>query len=371
MADNKAGDVPADGLSRDRRAQLSTGYATRRLGAALGLVGLVLLVNGLVACAAEPEPSPAAHVSSGYPWHTDIVATTFWVGEVFDANASDGSQVDLDLRQQVVGTLRRLRRRRRGRRVPYRRARSADNGYFPRQMTPRENPFYLDLPFDDINNSTAFAQRGSVVPWAHEPGLSSRAGDRSVSFMKNRWVKLKRGDRICYGQIQDAGPGVYDDAAYVFGSDDRRPAEQPVQRRRDGRLPGTEQLPRVRGPERRRRPGGLAVRRRRRRAGGPVADPRDDGRGDAVNGLRNVLRRLPPMRGRRVAVAVLISLVLGAAAGLVLWNSARTPAPGTTVVSLTFDGSTADQRQAVQILDRHGLQGTSSRTRATSTRPAT
>jgi peptidoglycan/xylan/chitin deacetylase (PgdA/CDA1 family) len=77
-----------------------------------------------------------------------------------------------------------------------------------------------------------------------------------------------------------------------------------------------------------------------------------------VNGLRNVLRRLPPMRGRHVAVAVLISLVLGAAAGLVLWNSARTPAPGTTVVSLTFDGSTADQRQAVQILDRHGLQGT-------------
>ena len=28
-----------------------------------------------------------------YPWHTDIVATTFWVGEVFDPNASDGSQV--------------------------------------------------------------------------------------------------------------------------------------------------------------------------------------------------------------------------------------------------------------------------------------
>ena len=102
-------------------------------------------------------------------------------------------------------------------------ARSADSRYFPRQMTPRQNPFYLDLPFDDINNPTAFAQRGSVVPWAHEPGLSGRAEDRSVSLHENRWVKIKRGDRICYGQIQDAGPGVYDDAAYVFGSDDRRP----------------------------------------------------------------------------------------------------------------------------------------------------
>src|SRR5664279_5272309 len=28
-----------------------------------------------------------------YPLHTGIVATTFWVGEVYDSNASDGSQV--------------------------------------------------------------------------------------------------------------------------------------------------------------------------------------------------------------------------------------------------------------------------------------
>ena len=203
MTGNKAVDVPADGLSSDRRAVLPTGHLTRRIGAALGLIGLVL-VNGLVGCAADPEPSPAAHVSSGYPWHTDIVATTFWVGEVFDANASDGSQVISTYDSKwwdhyggcdgvvVDGECRTE-------------ARSADNGYFPRQMTPRQNPFYLDLPFDDINNPTAFAQRGSVVPWAHEPGLSGRAGDWSVSFMKNRWVKIKRGDRICYGQIQDAG----------------------------------------------------------------------------------------------------------------------------------------------------------------------
>ena len=30
---------------------------------------------------------------AGYPWHTGIVATTFWVGEVFDPNAADGSQM--------------------------------------------------------------------------------------------------------------------------------------------------------------------------------------------------------------------------------------------------------------------------------------
>ena len=36
--------------------------------------------------------------------------------------------------------------------------------------------------------------------------------------------RLIKDGRECYGQIQDAGPSVYDDADYVFGEDDRRPA---------------------------------------------------------------------------------------------------------------------------------------------------
>ena len=79
-----------------------------------------------------------------------------------------------------------------------------------------------------------------------------------------------------------------------------------------------------------------------------------------MNRLRNRLRRLTREGGRRSVLVVLISLVLVATAttGLVLWSSARTPVPGTTVVSLTFDDSTADQMQAAEILDRHGLKGT-------------
>ena len=43
---------------------------------------------------ATPE-APRAPVTAGrqYPWHTGIVSTTFWVGESFDPNASDGSQM--------------------------------------------------------------------------------------------------------------------------------------------------------------------------------------------------------------------------------------------------------------------------------------
>ena len=46
--------------------------------------------------------------------------------------------------------------------------------------------------------------------------------------MKNRWVKISRENRgsvrTCYGQVEDAGPYVYDDARYVFGHADQRPA---------------------------------------------------------------------------------------------------------------------------------------------------
>ena len=44
--------------------------------------------------------------------------------------------------------------------------------------------------------------------------------------MKNRWVQLQRSGHVCYGQIEDAGPGDYDDATYVFGTDNARPANK-------------------------------------------------------------------------------------------------------------------------------------------------
>jgi len=165
------------------------------------------------------------HTTPGrqYPAHTNIVATTFWVGEVFDPHAADGSQVtstydahwmtryggcDGVIAAGVCGTERR----------------TAANGYFPTRMTPRQNPFYLDLPFDDVNNAAAFGMRARVIPWAHDPGYGGHADDPSFSYMKNRWVAMMHDGHTCYGQIEDAGPGQYADARYVFGPEDTRPA---------------------------------------------------------------------------------------------------------------------------------------------------
>jgi hypothetical protein len=167
-----------------------------------------------------PVSGPAP--DTGYPLHTAIVSTTFWVGEIFDPNAADGSQMLSTYDSEwfahyggcdgveSAGACQTE-------------ARSASNGYFPTSMTPLENPFYLDLPFDDINDAAAFAQRDSVVPWAGQEPYASHSGDQDFSYMKNRWVQLTKDGKTCYAQIEDAGPGQYDDAGYVFGTTDARP----------------------------------------------------------------------------------------------------------------------------------------------------
>ncbi|AUI52898.1 hypothetical protein [Arthrobacter crystallopoietes] len=196
-----------------------------------GTAAVLLISLSLSACAvpggtALRQSGPVSTELAGeddYPWHTDIVATTFWVGEILDPNTSDGSQelstydshwmesyggCDGVVIDGVCNTERR----------------TAENGYAPLNMEPKENYFYLDLPFDDLNNPQAFATRAKVIPWADHPGYAGKSADKSFSYMKNRWVRLRKGDRVCYGQVQDAGPNVYDDAAYVFGNDDPRPA---------------------------------------------------------------------------------------------------------------------------------------------------
>jgi hypothetical protein len=187
-------------------------------GSGAGRVAAVgLLVASCVVLASLPGAGAAR-----YP-HTDIVATTFWVGEVFDPAADDGSQVTSAYDDGwlahyggcdgvlIAGVCRTERR-------------TAANGFFPTSMSPRENPFYLDLPFDDVGDDAAFHRRSTVVPWANLPPYVGRSDDRSFSLMKNRWVEIRHGGHVCYGQIEDAGPGTYDDVGYVFGSFDARPA---------------------------------------------------------------------------------------------------------------------------------------------------
>jgi hypothetical protein len=58
------------------------------------------------------------------------------------------------------------------------------------------------------------AEAAKIIPWYQEDFESV---DRSVC--KGRWIAIRRGDRVCYAQWEDAGPFRTDHAAYVFGEE--------------------------------------------------------------------------------------------------------------------------------------------------------
>jgi len=157
--------------------------------------------------------------SDTYPVHRNITATVFWIGEPRGNGSTENNAVSAydDRWQAHYGGVDDY--------SPVRRY-----PYFPR-FTPRENPFYLDLPYDDfLPDGEPRPDRMRVVPWARRkaPQIEAAAREgRPYSLLKNRWVKIQhRRDgrtRTCYGQVEDAGPYVYDDARYVFGDDDPRP----------------------------------------------------------------------------------------------------------------------------------------------------
>jgi hypothetical protein len=182
-----------------------------------------------------------------YPWHTGIVSTTFWVGEIFNGSIADGSQVcstydskwayhwsGLNTGKAPSGTDCEGAPTGGCDGVPSKgkcatEARLAPD-FWPTKVVPRENPFYLDLPFDDVNDPTGFKTRCQVIPWAGDAGYAGKCSDSGFSYMKNRWVHLVGASgRDCYGQVEDAGPSsgsAYHDTGYVFGTGDARPANR-------------------------------------------------------------------------------------------------------------------------------------------------
>lgn len=90
------------------------------------------------------------------------------------------------------------------------------HGYLPKDFTPKENPFYCALPFNDVNTNGHKENVLEVIPWAQE--FRIRQKDGFFSYCKNRWVKITYKERVCYAQWEDVGPFETDDWEYVFGT---------------------------------------------------------------------------------------------------------------------------------------------------------
>src|ERR1700740_928889 len=90
-------------------------------------------------------------------------------------------------------------------------------GYGPAGFRPRENPFYVALPYCDMRAGRLKPEAAKVVPWfiAQFRGVGS-------SVCKGHWLKIRHGAKICYAQWEDVGPFSTDSSGYVFGGKEKQ-----------------------------------------------------------------------------------------------------------------------------------------------------
>ena len=153
----------------------------------------------------EPQVVAPTNFRSGfnrYPWKRGIVTTVFWVGERPTArNPVPNYKSSWDVRwAQNYGGL--------DSPDP-----SQRRNYIPAKFVPRQNPFYVALPYNDVTRGTTKPEARKAIPWFKQ--AFERPGK---TVLKGRWVAIKRGNRIAYAQWEDCGPFRTDHWQYVFGN---------------------------------------------------------------------------------------------------------------------------------------------------------
>jgi len=66
---------------------------------------------------------------------------------------------------------------------------------------PHRNPFYVALPYNDVDNHHTKPEAVSIIPWFKQAFV--RDGQ---SVCKDRWVAIRKGNRVAYAQWEDVGP---------------------------------------------------------------------------------------------------------------------------------------------------------------------
>jgi len=142
-----------------------------------------------------------------FPWKRQIVTTIFWIGEQPTANnptPNHSSSWDKNWSKSFGG---------------FDDPNPAHRSDFtPVKFTPRQNPFYCALPYNDKTSNGHRPEASHVIPWFKD----SYQGP-AVSVCKGRWIAIRKGNRVAYAQWEDAGPFRTDHWQYVFGDERPKP----------------------------------------------------------------------------------------------------------------------------------------------------
>jgi hypothetical protein len=139
-------------------------------------------------------------------WRGDVVATVFWIGELpSEHNPAPNTVSAWDRNWQANFG---------GYDQPDRRT-----GFLPAAFSPKLNPFYVALPYNDIGRDGHHRQEAAtVIPWFWRDYRGE-----GISVCKDRWLAIHRAGKVCYAQWEDVGPFETDHWQYVFGGEDPRP----------------------------------------------------------------------------------------------------------------------------------------------------
>ena len=162
----------------------------------------------------EPQvviPTTARIMNIGkYPWRTGIVTTIFWVGEPAGGNNpvhNISSSWDLNWMQSFGGYDN-----------PNPSERSSSS-FVCTHFTPRQNPFYFALPYNDVTHGSTKPEAKVVIPWFRETFI-----EEGKSVCKDRWIAIRASNgKVCYAQWSDCGPFRTDHWQYVFGNEKPKP----------------------------------------------------------------------------------------------------------------------------------------------------
>jgi hypothetical protein len=136
-------------------------------------------------------------------WKTGIVTTIFWIGERPTANnpvPNDRSSWDPNWLSNYGGYD-----------DPDSKSRK---DFIPASFLPRQNPFYVALPYNDVEGGHTKPEAKDLIPWFKDAFV--RDGQ---SVLKGHWLAIRHGNKVCFAQWEDCGPFCTDHWQYVFGDD--------------------------------------------------------------------------------------------------------------------------------------------------------
>jgi hypothetical protein len=153
-----------------------------------------------------PTASRPLSVSGRYPWKTGIVATVFWIGSAAkEAAGNSASAWDGNWLKNYGGFDDPDPATRRN--------------FVPASFVPRQNPFYIALPYNDVAKGGTKPEARQVIPWFKE-----EFAEEGKSVCRDRWIAIRNSaGKVCYAQWSDCGPFRTDHWQYVFGNEKPKP----------------------------------------------------------------------------------------------------------------------------------------------------